>query len=97
MQTGKGESIGHIHISRDKVQNSPAYAMVTYIHEATHRYAGTVDYGDKGYFFLTDYITTGNVQWRDPGLTAAEALTNADSYALFVAEVCKAAGKSFPT
>jgi hypothetical protein len=97
MQTGSAEHIGHIHVSREKVQSSPAYAMITYIHEATHRYAGTVDYGDTGYFFLTKYLTTGEVQWRDPGLTAAQALTNADSYALFVAETCKAAGKKFPT
>jgi hypothetical protein len=96
MKTGKGQHIGHIHVSREKVENSPAYAMITYIHEATHRYAGTVDYGDSGYFFLTQYLTTGTVQWRAPGLTAAQALTNADSYALFVAETCKAAGKTFP-
>jgi hypothetical protein len=96
MQTGASDHIGHIHVSRDKVQTGPAYAMMTYIHEATHRYAGTVDYGDSGYFFLTNYITTGKVKWREPGLTAAQALTNADSYALFVAEICKAAGKRFP-
>lgn len=96
MQTGRAENIGTIHISREKVQNSPGYAMVTYIHEATHRYAGTVDYGDTGYFFLTNYLNGGGVQWREPGLTAAQALTNADSYALFVAEVCQAAGKTFP-
>lgn len=97
MQTGATENIGAIHISREKVQNSPAYAMVTYIHEATHRYAGTVDYGDTGYFFLTQYLSGGGLEWREPGLTATQALTNADSYALFVAEVCRAAGKSFPS
>lgn len=96
MQTGKKRRVGEIHISRGKGQESAAYAMMTYIHEATHRYAGTVDYGDQGYFFLTRYVTEGVLEWREAGMTPAQALTNADSYAAFVAEVCKAAGRDFP-
>lgn len=92
METGLPRVIGQIHISRAKVQDRADYAAFTYIHEATHRYAGTVDYGDMGYIWLTKYLDSGVAEFREPGLTPQQALTNADSYALFIDIICRSSG-----
>ncbi|WP_297488020.1 hypothetical protein [Acidocella sp.] len=92
METGQPRVIGQIHVSREKVKNRADYAMFTYIHEATHRYAGTTDYGDTGYIWLTKYLDSGEVGFRARGLTPAQALTNADSYALFIDIICRSSG-----
>lgn len=92
METGQPRVIGQIHVSREKVQNRADYAAFTYIHEATHRYAGTVDYGDTGYIWLTKYLDTGVAEFRAPGLTSQQALKNADSYALFIDIICRKSG-----
>lgn len=49
-----------------------------FIHEATHLYAQTLDHHERGYC-STKAATAGN--YRAPGLTAAESLVNADSFA----------------
>jgi hypothetical protein len=92
METGEPRVIGQIHVSRAKVQNRADYAMFTYIHEATHRYAGTVDYGDSGYIWLTKYLDSGEIGFRAPGMTPTQALNNADSYALFIDIMCRSSG-----
>lgn len=47
------------------------------IHEATHMYAQTNDYSDRGY-------VNNDGKFRQSGLTQEEAIKNADSYACFV-------------
>lgn len=60
------------------VQMYNDYQFVRYlIHEATHLFADTIDHAERGY---TDH--DGN--YRQAGLTAAEALVNADSVAVAV-------------
>jgi hypothetical protein len=69
---------GDIHLDSDRIDEGPELAAKTVIHEATHKFSSTADFGDKGY---TD-STTG--LFDAPGLTHAEALNNAESYARFV-------------
>jgi hypothetical protein len=52
-------------------------AVLTFIHEATHKYASTADHGNDGYIH-----NDGQSFWAN-GLTMAQALNNADSYAWF--------------
>jgi hypothetical protein len=92
LETGNPWVIGQVHISRAKVRDRADYAMFTYIHEMTHRYGGTIDYGDKGYIWLTKYLDGNGVEFRQGGLTTAEAVCNADSYALFVDHICRGGG-----
>lgn len=75
---GKIVSRGDIHIRRDLLAADQfGLAVITFIHEATHKYASTVDHGDSG------YIDNDGLTYDAPGLTAAQALNNADSYAWF--------------
>ncbi len=87
LQTNKSEYIGGAHVDRayiDKTTEDRPRAILTFIHEATHRYAGTVDFDDKGYISATNYFAGNGIMFRQPGLTAAEAVINADSYAVFI-------------
>lgn len=87
LQSGKSEYIGRAHVDRSYIENfsqeNRARAIITFIHESTHRYAGTVDFDDMGYVSATTYLGNGTIRFREPGLTKANALINADSYAIF--------------
>lgn len=75
---------GDIHMGSSIIKNnSQLNNVVLFIHEATHKYASTSDFGEKGY-------TTANGSYRQHGLTTAEALNNADSYARFAAHFYRA-------
>lgn len=76
---------GAIHITTDTVIGS--LGLVTLIHEATHKYAGTVDYC---YFDDDDGMTpTSKFTNKD------KALTNADSFAYFAVKVAPHASYRF--
>lgn len=77
---------GTIHISKKKLLGSAELLAVTFIHEATHKYANTFDHGDSGYREEDDS------DWWAPGLTRAQALNNADSYGYFAFRVGEAYG-----
>ena len=73
---------GHaIHIDKRDMLRNADLGVITLIHEATHRYANTWDHG------LAGYRKEDDSDWRLPGLTVAEALHNADSYAHFTFRV----------
>ena len=74
---GKMVSRGDIHLDRD-VLDDEGLAIITFIHEATHKYASTADHG--GY---SGYLANDGVAFEAPGLTRTQALNNADSYAWF--------------
>jgi hypothetical protein len=73
---------GQIHVSRDYVMNNRYQAVRTFIHEATHKFANTDDFDEQGYIFAD------GSDFRQPGITAAQCLNNADSYAY----LCMACG-----
>lgn len=64
-----------VHISKKKMLEDHEIGVITLIHECTHKFASTDDYDPRGYRNNAD---TG---WQAPGLTHAEAMNNADSYA----------------
>jgi len=76
--TRGGERVarGDIHLDQD-VLNDDDMAEITFIHEATHKYASTADHDKRG------YLEADDSGFQAPGLTKAEALNNADSYAYF--------------
>lgn len=74
LDDGKTYRMGAIRID-DKTLGSEVLGLVTLIHEATHKFAGTNDYC----YFKKDGITPDGT-FND----RAEALKNADSYAWFV-------------
>ena len=69
---------GDIHLAKGPILagNEPLVVM-TYIHEASHKFAQTTDHGGKGY--LNSH--SRDLEYTEPGLTWREALENADSYA----------------
>ncbi|MCG8315541.1 MAG: hypothetical protein MI976_20215 [Pseudomonadales bacterium] len=70
---------GDIHMGSSTVKNnSQLNNAVLFIHEATHKYANTADFGEQGYT-----SSTGSCSYRKPGLTTAQALMNADSFGRF--------------
>ena len=73
--------VGEIHIDKATVRTDMKMAVITYIHEATHKFVNTDDYGDQGYF-KSDGST-----FCAPGINWQQALNNADSYAYFVLKV----------
>lgn len=73
---GKTVSRGDIHIDRDTLDDAEL-SIITFIHEATHKYASTADHGDSG------YLENDGLTFEAPGLTKQQALNNADSYAWF--------------
>ncbi len=70
--------MGEIHLDTTTIRNDMTMAVITYIHEATHRFSNTDDHGDQGYF------RSDGSSFCMPGLTWQQALNNADSYAYFV-------------
>jgi hypothetical protein len=76
--------MGEIHVDKMTIRSNMTMAVITYIHEATHRFSNTDDYGDQGYFKSdgSDFVA--------PGLTWQQALNNADSYAYFVYKTMEA-------
>lgn len=84
VRNGSGGSKGDIHVSRDYILNNRFQAVRTFIHEASHRFANTDDFDEKG------YMEADGSDFREPGITAAQCLKNADSYAYF----CMALGAS---
>ena len=78
---------GHaIHVSKKRMLKNHDIGVITIIHEGSHKFANTWDHGNKGYREEDD---SG---WWAPGLTTAEALENADSYAYFAFRVGAACG-----
>lgn len=79
---------GHtIHVSKKRLlTRGDELAVVTFIHEASHKYANTFDHGDQGYRKHDD---SG---WDEPGLLVDQALVNADSYGYFAYRVGVEAG-----
>ncbi len=75
-RNGKTVSRGDIHLDRDALDDR-GLAIITLIHEASHKYASTADFGDSG------YLEDDGVDFEAAGLTNAQALRNADSYAWF--------------
>ena len=85
---GKIVSRGDIHMDLNRINRvrpeiqSWELGIITFIHEATHKYASTADHGDSG------YLNNDGLTFDAPGLTTAQALNNADSYAWFCFAVC---------
>jgi len=87
---GEGQH-GEIHLSKRLIDEARGgvrwrteLAVMTYIHEASHKFAHTVDHEGRG------YVSSDDMAYAQPGLTSAEALTNADSYAALVMRVSSA-------
>ena len=57
--------------------------LETLIHEASHRFANTRDYGNRG------YTNEAGTQYLQPGLTRQEAILNADSVAWVAMHLAK--------
>ncbi|MDE1897272.1 MAG: hypothetical protein KGH91_09365 [Rhodospirillales bacterium] len=74
---GNAVKRGDIHLDSDRLDGDPEWAAKTTIHEASHKFASTADFGNIGY---TDDDT---YKFRAAGLTAAQAINNAESYAMF--------------
>src|SRR5262249_2419023 len=47
--TGQYVSFGNIYVSKGLVKGPDKQGLVTIIHEATHRYANTLDFDERGY------------------------------------------------
>jgi hypothetical protein len=84
-------SKGNIHIDSTALGNLNDAATII-VHEATHKFASTLDFGRKGYtavgsdlFVATD--ENGFDYTPETHLQADEAINNADSYAVFVKTV----------
>jgi len=74
-------TVGDIHVTPDYIKNNPFQAVRTFIHEASHRYADTDDFDEQG------YIKADGSDFREAGISNADCLKNADSYAYFVMKV----------
>ncbi len=72
---------GTIHISKRQMADLPNRRSISVVHEATHKYANTHDFGDKGYW---DY---GAKTYRNEDLKHGEAMQNADSFAIFAYDI----------
>ncbi len=57
--------------------------LETLLHEASHRFANTRDYGNRG------YTNEAGTQYLQPGLTRQEAILNADSVAWVAVHLAK--------
>src|SRR5262245_3023508 len=71
---------GDIHINANKLGDFGAEA--TLIHAATHKFADTKDFDERGYTY-----SNSPKQFRDEGLTTEEAFQNAESYDQFFVHV----------
>ena len=71
-------SQGDIHINKKTLLDREfGMRVLSYLHEASHKYAKTHDYGERGY-------CDGNGNYKVQGLTFQEACNNADSYAWYI-------------
>jgi hypothetical protein len=77
----RGKNAGDIHVSPEYIKGNAFQAVRTFIHEASHKYASTDDFGEQGYIFAD------GSDFRRAGITKADCLKNADSYAYFVMKV----------
>lgn len=68
---------GDIKLSVGGILQKQLLSAALFVHEATHKFANTADFGEKGY---TD---PGTGAFRKSGLVKEQALMNADSYARF--------------
>ena len=68
---------GDIHMSVGGITAKPLIAAKIFVHEATHKFANTADFGEKG------YTSDDTAAFRDTGLTREQALMNAESYGRF--------------
>ncbi len=73
----RGMDAGDIHVTRDYIMNNRFQAVRVLIHEATHKFAQTDDFDEQG------YMEADGSDFREPGITSAQCLNNADSYAYF--------------
>ncbi|MBV8399742.1 MAG: hypothetical protein JOZ17_13525 [Acetobacteraceae bacterium] len=83
-QTTDKKTIGAIHLRYDQIGlEDRADGIETILHEASHKFAGTHDYDDYGYFGPYGLAP------RDPDHFTSKdaALHNADSYAWFIVKV----------
>ncbi|WP_144185456.1 hypothetical protein [Elioraea rosea] len=71
---------GDIHVGAARLDQGVKLAAKTVVHEASHKFASTADFGKRGY-------TYDNGVFVEEGLTPEEALNNAESYARFVLHV----------
>ncbi|AWF82162.1 hypothetical protein BTJ40_15730 [Microbulbifer sp. A4B17] len=70
---------GDIHMESGCIKsNSNYHNAVTFLHEASHKYASTADFGEKG------YTVKNTGAYREGGLTTEQALINAESYGKFI-------------
>ncbi len=65
---------GDIHMSVGGIKAKQLISAKLFVHEATHKFANTADFGEKG------YTNDGTGAFRESGLTKEQALMNADSY-----------------
>lgn len=72
---------GDIHIKKRQLDRGVNPAAKTIIHEASHKFASTCDFGDRGAVWSND------VDFIADGLQPDEALNNAESYARLVLHV----------
>lgn len=72
---------GDIHVTPDYIRNNHFQAVRTFVHEATHHYASTDDFGEQG------YIEADGSDFRQAGIQPNQCEVNADSYAYFVMAV----------
>lgn len=80
--TTRGGSKGDVHVVPSYIKSNSWQATRVFIHEASHKYADTLDYDEQGYIFAD------GSDFREPGIVADQCRKNADSYAYF----CMAVG-----
>lgn len=84
--TGKTRKRGDIHLGINALRQEGGIAAMVFIHEASHKFAGTADFGERGYTWVEDGT------FRDEGLTKVEAFNNAESYGRFVMHLAYGGG-----
>jgi len=72
---------GDIHVWPQYIKSNAWQAARVFIHEASHKYADTKDFGEQGYRYANDS------DFRQPGISPADCLDNADSYAYYVMSI----------
>jgi hypothetical protein len=91
----RNNGFGTLHVSKKTLLSSEQLGIITLIHEATHKFAGTED-GDAGVSGKDSeemgYREEDDTDWWRPGLTTDLALNNADSLAYFTYRVGEAHG-----
>ncbi|WP_413662798.1 hypothetical protein ACG1BZ_16600 [Microbulbifer sp. CNSA002] len=70
---------GDVHMKVASIMRNCDYVnAVLFLHEASHKYASTADFGEKG------YTVKNTGAYREGGLTTEQALINAESYGKFI-------------